>query len=113
MPYGRISLDSAAEAESTRPFDGLDKLTASKLKAPSRFDKLKAPSESRGKVEGLTFAATRNRSLNCGIQGKSAGVMSHSLPRKRRRDAGNLLAQYQHLDRTLGSSQALSSTWIS
>ena len=76
MPYGRISLDSAAEAESTRPFDGFDKLpfdklrvfdTASRLRAPSRFDKLKAPSESRGKVEGLTLAATRNRSLNCGI----------------------------------------------
>jgi hypothetical protein len=65
MPYGRISLDSAAEAESTRPFDGFDKLTASRLSAP-------------GKIEGLTLAATRNRSLNCGIQGKSAGVMSHS-----------------------------------
>jgi len=56
MPYGRISMDSAAEAESTRPFDGFDKLTASRLRAPSRFDKLKAPSESRGKIEGLTLA---------------------------------------------------------
>jgi hypothetical protein len=73
---GCFSADSAAEAESTRPFDGFDKLpfdklrvydTASRLRAPSRFDKLKAPSESRGKVEGLTLAATRNRSLNCGI----------------------------------------------
>ena len=62
--------------KSTRPFDGFDKLpfdklrvfdTASKLRAPSRFDKLKAPSESRGKVEGLTLAATRSRRLNCGI----------------------------------------------
>jgi hypothetical protein len=41
-----FSPDSAVEAESTR-----------------RFDKLKAPSE----VEGLTLAATRSRSLNCGI----------------------------------------------
>jgi hypothetical protein len=54
MPYGRISLDSATEVESTRPFDGFDKLTAGRLRAPS-------------KVEGLTLAATRNRSLNCGI----------------------------------------------
>ena len=41
-----VILDSAVEAESTRPFD--------KLRAPS-------------KVEGLTLAATRSGRLNCGI----------------------------------------------
>jgi hypothetical protein len=57
---GRIcGLDSAVEAESARPFD--------KLRAPSRFDRLKAPSVSRGKVEGLALAATRSRSPKCGI----------------------------------------------
>jgi hypothetical protein len=36
---------------SARPFYGLS--------VPSRFDRLKAPSVSRGKVEGLALAATQ------------------------------------------------------
>jgi hypothetical protein len=50
-----VNLNSTVEAESACPFDGFDKLTASKLRAPSR-------------VEGLALAAARSRSLNGGIE---------------------------------------------
>jgi hypothetical protein len=49
-----MNLDSAVSAKPTRLFDGFDKLTAGKLRAPSE-------------VDGLTLAATRSGSRNCGI----------------------------------------------
>jgi hypothetical protein len=57
-----MNLSFAVEAESARPFDGFDKLTASRLRAPSE-------------VEGLALAATRSGSLNCGIQDQMADAI--------------------------------------
>ena len=51
---------SSAALRRAHPFDRL-RMTLSGVEwvsAPSRFDRLKAPSLSRGKVEGLALAAT-------------------------------------------------------